>query len=80
MQPAGAAPSAPEALSVVGGLADLARRAGLPGDVAGALEAELLGLGAADVSEVTVGDWPALASWALLKPFEQRRLLKAVPR
>ena len=41
----------------------------------GALEAELLGLGAVHVAELVAADWQGLRSWAQLRPLEQRRLL-----
>ena len=45
---------------------------------AAALERELLDLGANGVDEVTPADWENLASWSLVRPFEQRRFLAAL--
>ena len=68
----------PAAIAAVGGLAEVAAKALLPPTAVSALQAELLELGAAHVTEVTEHDWPHLQSWALLKPCQQRRLLKIV--
>ena len=53
-------------------------RARLSDDVVRALTADVLALGALSVQELHPEDWEALPSWPRLKPFEQRRLLKAV--
>ena len=44
--------------------------------VARELEAQLLEQGAVDVRELVPGDWEGLASWARLRPLEQRRLMR----
>ena len=43
-----------------------------------ALLQELRALGAVDVTELRCGEWEALASWAHMKPLEQRRLRRAL--
>ena len=57
-----------------GGFVDAAR---LPVQVTEALRAELLDLGVVDITEVAPSDWRALPSWSDLRPFEQRRVLRA---
>lgn len=48
----------------------------LPSSVASALQAELLELGAVDVRELPAAEWETLKAWALLKPLQQRRVLR----
>ena len=57
------------------GLEAVAEKASLPRAAKVALGAEILGLGAVHVQELTAEDWQGLGSWAMLRPFEQRRLL-----
>lgn len=57
------------------GMSDLVRVAKLPAATAAALENEIKALGAIHVRELAAEDWKALRSWALVKPFEQKRLL-----
>ena len=57
------------------GFAEHCRKSRVAQGTASALLAELLELGAADMSELTVQEWPSLRSWITLKPLEQRRWL-----
>ena len=68
----------PAATASVCGLSEVAAKALLSPAAVSALQAELLELGAAHVTEVTEHDWPHLQPLALLKPFQQRRLLEIV--
>ena len=45
-----------------------------------ALSREVVALGAVNVRELTVADWSSLPSWSQLRPLEQRRILRMVPR
>ena len=57
------------------GLEAVAERASLPRAAKIALGAEILALGAVHVQELSAEDWQGLGCWAMLRPFEQRRLL-----
>jgi hypothetical protein len=61
------------------GMSALAKQAKLPLAKATSLQADLLALGAVHVQELTEADWTGLPAWATLLPFEQRRLLAALP-
>ena len=65
--------------AVLVGMSALAKQAKLPLAKASSLQADLLVLGAVHVQELTVADWTGLPAWATLLPFEQRRLLAALP-
>ncbi len=54
----------------------LAHEAQIPEPVAAALQAQLLELGAVDARELPAAEWATLPSWSLLKPLEQRRVLR----
>jgi len=55
------------------------RRAKLPEAAALALHGELVQLGAVDVRELGLSELTSLQSWGLLRPLEQRRLLRWLP-
>ena len=48
------------------------------GPVVGQLFADVVPVGAVDVSELGPLDWPQLPSWQSLRPVEARRVLAAV--
>ena len=60
------------------GMSQLVGATRLPLHKAAALEAEILGLGAVHVRELTIEDWQGLSTWAQLGPFEQRRVRDVV--
>ena len=62
----------------IAGMARVAEEAKLRPASTEVLTAELLELGAVSVGELSPEDWRGLRCWATLRPFEQRRLLKAV--
>ena len=59
----------------LGSWLDLARP---PKRVRVAMVAEIVGLGALNVQELTQEDWERLPSWSCLRPLERRRLLSMV--
>ena len=58
------------------GMEVLAHEAQIPEPVAAALQAQLLELGAVDARELPAAEWATLPAWSLLKPLEQRRVLR----
>jgi hypothetical protein len=64
--------------SVLAGFADLAVEAKIALERMAPFESELLNVGAVHVGEVSAAEWQALQSWAVLRQFEQRRLLAAL--
>ena len=60
----------------IDGLNALFAAARLPVLVCQAIEAELSELGAATTAEMTMEDWRALNSFALMRPLQQRRVLQ----
>lgn len=82
--PLPAAPSGAAASSSTGavGVTDLDQffdAAQLPTDVREALTRDVVAAGAVHVQELTRQDWESLESWQLLRPLQQRRVLKFVP-
>jgi hypothetical protein len=63
---------------VLAGLAELAVEAKIALERMAPFEFELLSLGAVHVGEVSAAEWQSLQSWAVLRQFEQRRLLAAL--
>ena len=61
------------------GLRKLLTDAAITGQVADALVAEPLELGAARADELMSGDRCGLQSWGLLRPLEKRRFLSSLP-
>ena len=64
------------------GVADLVEffdAAQLPTDVRDALTRDVVAAGAVHVQELNRQDWESLESWQLLRPLQQRRVLKFVP-
>ena len=70
--------AASDAKSAILGFQELASRALLPEEAAASLESALVQLGARDVREASREDWEGLSAFQVLKPFEMRRLLKAI--
>ena len=60
------------------GLGKLCQHARLPRAASRALEQVLLQMGAVNVQELVMSEWADLQACALLKPFEQRRLLSCL--
>ena len=60
----------------IDGLNALFVAARLPAPVCQAIEAELSELGAVTTAELTMEDWKALNSFALMRPLQQRRVLQ----
>ena len=71
-------PGGPEQRDILTGMEDLKRAANLDTDVMERLAAELVALGARDICEITREDWQQLRAFATLRPFEQRRLMRAI--
>ena len=61
------------------GFEEFAARASIPQEAARRLEAEMLGLGAVHVGELTKCDWEASAVWSTLGVFVRRRILGCAP-
>ena len=62
----------------IDGLGALCTDVRIPVATAESLTQELVSLGAVCVQELALSDWQTLASWALVKPLERRRLLAAL--
>ena len=76
-----AAPVTAMSPSVAGhviGLDDMLQRARIPRPAAEELKAEICGLGAVHVRELTHADWQMLEAWGRLREMERRRVLSAV--
>ena len=62
----------------VDGLSELMRQAAIPDSVRCELQRDVEMLGAVHVRELTEPDWTNLASWAILRPLQQRRILRTM--
>ena len=69
---------APTQESFVVGLREILAKAALPTTSSVDVTTEIAALGAVDIEELSLEDWTSLRSFQLLRPFEQRRLLKAL--
>jgi len=63
----------------VNGFAELVQAARIPPAIAEKLQLDLVSLGAADVGELTLGDWQGCGVFASMKPLEKRRLIVSLP-
>ena len=61
----------------VDGLAELMNQAAIPESVRCGLQRDVEMLGAVHVRELAEPDWTNLASWTILRPLQQRRILRA---
>ena len=62
------------------GMAELAEAAKLPFAKRSILESQIIAMGAVHVKELVPADWESLPAFGQLLPFEQRRLLAALPK
>ena len=62
----------------VEGFAGLFSVSRLPSHLVQTFEDELLAMGAVQTGELGSQEWPKLRAWSLLKPLEQRRLMRAL--
>ena len=66
------------ATASVDGLAELMDQAAIPESMRSGLQRDVEMLGAVHVRELTEPDWTNLASWTILRPLQQRRILRTV--